>query len=675
MSEITLNYEYINTDSGIDKVLEWAGNRRFVVVDSEGSSLDPLRDKLILLQIGDEHKQWIIDARAIDIKRFGALFADPKVIKLGQHIRHDMQTLQHNYGMYFENVFCTMITEQILRCGLYVTVNLKDMCQRYLGIEINKADDLRTSFSKTTVGQFSKEQLDYAAGDVVYPVHIIRKQRELIKQRGLMVTLELENAFIPVLAEMELAGMYLDIEEWRKAYDYSVIKAFEAEKRLDKLFGITISKQNTLFGEVDITKSLNYNSPIQMKKALEKLGYILPKTEAKVLILEAVEDRIPIELVQAILDYKVYTTAKTRYGLNFLEAIHPTTERIYSSFSQCLTDTGRLSSGESTKEQSKTGMKRVNFQNIPSDARFRHCFKPQPGNVFIIYDYQAIEPRILGELSEDPTYLDAFLNDKDIYGEVGTKIYGQEVSKRKGKPKELRDRSKVIVLGNSYGTGKLKFHKKLLVDFNMDGDTLKSNIIRVTREESDELYDRFFEICPKIKECLDGLSKLANPITSTRRVYDDITANESYDDVYAKVTDVLSKWGRFSEAKIKTLATKSAQTRGYLTYAEDLGGRKRFFKVYASNTYTEGRNGPIQQTAATILKRAMVDLYRKIKQENHSGKIINQVHDEIIIECKIEEATEINAYTKPILEAAGMKYFKKVNCRVEGGIRNRWEKD
>lgn len=675
MSEIKLNYEYITTDSGVDRVLEWCSGRRFITVDSEGDGLDPLNTNLSLLQIGNEEKQWVIDARVTNLKRFNPVFADPKVIKLGQHIRHDIQILMNNYGAVFNKVVCTMIAEQVLRCGLYVKASLLELAKRYIGIDINKEEELRSSFSKTSVGQFSKEQLDYAAGDCVYPVHIIRAQRKLLEERGLMATFDLENEFIPVLAEMELAGMYLDVDEWRKTYDYSVGKVQESEHLLDELLGATISEQNNLFGGVDVLKSINYNSPAQMKKVLNNLGYNVPVTEAGVLALEAIEGRMPVQLVQAILNYKSYNTAKTRYGLNFLDAIHPRTKRIYSSFSQCLTDTGRLSSGESTKQQSKTGMKRVNFQNIPSAARFRHCFKPQPGNAFIIYDYQAIEPRILGELSEDPTYLHTFLTGKDIYSVVGTKIYGQEVSKAKGKPKELRDRSKVVVLGNSYGTGKEKFHRKMLVDLNTDDGVLKSTINYITREESDMAYDKFFEICPKIKECLDELSQLANPLRSTRQFYDELVAEEPYNEVYSKVEESLERWGRLSATKIHSMAARAANRRGYITYAEDIGGRKRFFKVHSSNTYTEGRNGPIQQSAATILKRAMVDLHKKIKEMGHVAKIINQVHDEIIVECKQSDADEVNAYMKPILEAAGMKYFKKVNCKVEGGIKARWEKE
>lgn len=675
MPEISLNYEYITTDSGLDRVLSWCSDRKFFTVDSEGTGLDPLNSKIVLVQIGDDEKQWVIDARTTNIKRLGPVFSDPEIIKLGQNIRHDIQMFMHHYGITFNRVVCTMIAEQVIRCGLFVTSNMKDLAERYLGININKDMGLRTSFSDTQVGEFTKEQLDYAAGDCVYPVHIIRKQRSLLRERGLLSTFELENEFIPVLAEMELSGMYLDTLEWKKVYQSSVAKVIEYEQVLDKLFGVEISEQDTLFGEKDVKRSLNYNSPSQIKKALRTKGFDLKSTNAGILVLEAIEGRIPKDLVQAILNYRVFNTAKTRYGLNFLEAIHPETNRVYSSFSQCWTETGRLSSGESTKQEDSMGMKRVNFQNIPSDARFRHCFKPQAGNVFIIYDYQAIEPRILGEMSEDPTYLETFAKNGDIYSEVGTKIYGEEVSKKKGKPRELRDKTKVVVLGNSYGTGKEKFHKKLLVDFNMDGDTLKSVINHISREESDNLYDRFFEICPKIKECLDNLSVLANPIKSNRRVYDEIAAAEDYATIYAKVEEGLARWGRYSEKEIKDIARKTTNRRGYITFAEDLGGRKRFFKVFSSNTYTEGRNGPIQQSAATILKRAMVDLYRKIKSTGHNAKIINQVHDEIIVECKEEEAEEVNAYTKPILEAAGMKYFKKVNCRVEGGIKTRWEKE
>src|SRR6185295_7372363 len=120
----------------------------------------------------------------------------------------------------------------------------------------------------------------------------------------------------------------------------------------------------------------------------------------------------------------------------------------------------------------------------------------------------------------------AFDNNLDLYGEVGTKILGEEVSKRKGRPAELRDKTKITVLGNSYGTGKDKFYRKMLVDMNLSKGILNTTINHIAKEDSDMMWSKFFEVCPGIKETLDDLSEIADPHKSRRRVYDEIAAEE-----------------------------------------------------------------------------------------------------------------------------------------------------
>src|SRR5258705_1925924 len=164
-----------------------------------------------------------------------------------------------------------------------------------------------------------------------------------------------------------------------------------------------------------------------------------------------------------------------------------------------MTTTGRLSSRED--EESETD--KVNLQNIPRDSEYRECFVPREGYLYIVYDYQAIEPRILGEISLDPTYLEVSDNNLDLYSVVGTKILKEEVTKKK---KELREKTKITVLGNSYGTGKEKFYKKMLIDMNLDKGLLKDTFLLITKEESDMMWEEFFNACPNVKPTLDKLS-------------------------------------------------------------------------------------------------------------------------------------------------------------------------
>jgi DNA polymerase I-like protein with 3'-5' exonuclease and polymerase domains len=670
-------YQYIKEQSELDSVLGWLNDRRFIVLDSETAGIDPFRSKLITLQLGDKEHQFVIDCRKVNVAPLKSAIEDPNLIKLGQNIKFDWQMLYKILGWQMQNVQDTMIAEQVLRCGLHAGAGLDDLMLRYFNTSIDKT--IRASFHNIGNNELTEDQIKYAASDCIWPHMIITPQWEEIRKRGLKATLQLEFEFIPVIAHMELQGMAMDVDAWKLLYQNSLKQRNKAEVDLDNFFGIVPIRQEGLFGDGDIFKPIQYTSWQQILKALNKRGYEgVANTLASTLALAAINGELPVEFVEALLRYRTHTKKISTYGLNFLNAIDPITNRIHTVFGQTWTASGRLNSGQKAGEIGEEGEievpYKVNFQNIPREQEFRNCFIPAPGYAFLIYDYQAIEPRILGEMSKDPTYLYAFNNDKDIYGEVGTKIYGQYVGKKTSEGKILRDKTKVVVLGNAYGTGKEKFHRKLLVDMNVKPDnTLVNPILKISREESDNLWQKFFNICPGIKKTLDQLSALADPILSQRRFYEVTTANESYDEVYKKCFESLIEYR--PEEQADAIARRVANNRAYITYSEAIGGRKLFFKPYHRSSWTEARDHPMQGCTATILKTAMVLVNKAIKEHGHDARFVNQVHDEVILECKASEAPEIALYVKPLLEAAGQKFLKVVPCRVEGGIKTRWEKE
>lgn len=668
MSDIARNYYYIKEQAELSQVQSWLGERRFFCIDTETDTLDPFNSNLILLQIGDKDRQWIIDCRAVNMQPLKPWIEDTKIIKLGQHIKHDIKMLMAHLGWKPRSVACTMIAEQVLRCGIFARASMETLCNRYLHIQIDKDETLRKSFGSTGVGEFSERQLTYASGDVIYPQIIAQKQKELIGLRGLKATLDLEMQVIPVLASMEMAGMGIDTSAWNALYQEAMIKKHNAEKLLNKLFGVHSLVQGGLFGEDSIINAIDYNSSKQVRRALDRLGYVLEGTDKEDIALAAITGVMPRELAQAILTFRRAFTRTTRYGHDFLAAIQKTTGRIHTDFTQCNTSTGRLSSGEDEDSDSD----KVNLQNIPRASEYRSCFVPRPGYVFIIYDYQAIEPRILGEMSLDPTYLHAFDHGLDIYSVVGSKMLGEEVSKRKGRPYELREKTKITVLGNSYGTGKDKFHRKMLIDMNLIAGVLNEKILDISREESDMLHGKFFEICPKIKHTLDELSTLADPTKSARKFYDEVVAFEEQDEVIAKIMSTYERISTFSRGKdtIKNLI----KNRAYVTYSESMGGRKRLFKVYNRKFWTEGRNQPIQGTAADVIKRGMVAVHNHIEDKKYDAFIVNQVHDELITEVREDQAEQLDPEIKNILEGSESYYLKRVPSKVEGGIFKKWQK-
>jgi len=662
-TKVDFQYEYLHEQHEIDRVINWLEGRKFFASDFETTGLNPHRDEMVLAQIGDETKQWIIDTRTINIEPLRKFFESSDYVKLGQNYKFDVKFMNKK-GWKVKNTADTMLAEQVLRCGLGSKVNMEALAARYLRIDIDKDKELRTSFKTTAVNEFSERQLQYAAGDCIYPVYIARHQKPLIHKRGLRNTLSLEHAVLPVIAKMELAGIRLDTSKWLHLYQEACKEITNATAELDAFFGVKHTIQDDMFGEGKIDEPINYRSWQQLMKELQNRGYFVSDTNSQTLVLAFVHGQLPREFVDPMIRFRIYSKRISSYGTNFIDLIEPTTGHIHSDFTQCFTTTGRLSSTH------------PNIQNIPRNQHYRNCFIPDDGYVYIIYDFKSIEPRILGDMSLDPTYIDAFVRNKDIYSIIGANIYGEPVSKEVGRPAELRAKAKTGVLGTSYGTGKNKFYDRMLLDMNRDEEGfLRENLVWVDREESDRVWEGIFEACPGIRASLDKSSSYADPLTSNRVIFDDLAGNESFGSFYNKTLKIFDEVPNMTQEEKEKKAMDIARRRGYVTYSASLNGRKRLFRAYHKTWWTDGRNHPIQSTASDIIKTAMVDIAERIEQENHDATILNQAHDELLIQCKTSEAETVNEYVKDLMEGAGNKFLRIVPCMAEGGIKEKWEKD
>lgn len=669
-SKITFNYEYITDQAGVERVKQWILNRKFFVFDLETTGLSPFQHSIVLMQLGDISKQWVIDVRATSVEPLRPFFEDKKWAKIGHNLKFDSKMLKWHYGWQTVNMVDTMLSEQVIRCGLGLKVSLAQVAKHYLKISIDKDKELRTSWEATPVNAFSERQLRYAAGDCIFPHYVAKYQKPLITSRGLGKTVQLERDVLPAIVDMELAGMRLDVPKWIQLYQNAIVARELAIKKLDAAFNANNFMQEDLFSDAELIREINYNSTAQLLAAFNRMGYHVDSTDSNNIALSAILGQFPLDIARALIEYRIYNTRMTRYGMNYIDCIEEATGHLHSEFTQCFTTTGRLSSTN------------PNVQNVPRNQAYRNCFIPDDGDVFIIYDFKAIEPRILGDMSLDPTYIDAFANDKDIYSIVGSMIYGEEVSKAPGRPAELRVKSKIGVLGTSYGTGKNEFYKRFLLDMNRSEEGfLNETISMFGQEESDTLWEGIFATCPGIRKSLDNSSDLANPVASNRLVYDERIAYGSFEAVRDRIVkNMTDKEGnprdsRLSIEAVTALAEKRARNRGYVTFSQSMNGRKRYFPADHASWWTEGRNHPIQSTASDIIKRAMARIWVRIREEGHSAHIVNQAHDELIVQCKKEDADEVNVYTKELMEEAGNHFLRVVPCVAEGGIKERWEKD
>ncbi len=179
-----------------------------VAVDSETMGLQPLRDRLCLVQLsagdGISHLVQILPGQteAPNLKR---LMEDPAVLKIFHYARFDIAVLHHALGIRTAPLYCTKIVSKLVRT--YTDRHgLKDLCRELLGIELSK---LQQS-SDWGAAQLSEAQLAYAASDVLY-LHQLKEKLDLMLERaGRRHLAEAAFAFLPSRAELDLLGWDAD---------------------------------------------------------------------------------------------------------------------------------------------------------------------------------------------------------------------------------------------------------------------------------------------------------------------------------------------------------------------------------------------------------------------------------------------------------------------------------
>ena len=234
-----------------------------------------------------------------------------------------------------------------------------------------------------------------------------------------------------------------------------------------------------------------------------------------------------------------------------------------------------------------------NLQNIPTRTelgrRVRRGFVADPGNVLISLDYSQIELRIVAHMAGDEAMLNAFRAGQDIHATTAAAIYGVPLE---AVTKEMRRHSKAINFGLIYG----------MSAYGLTRST------ELTLAESQEFVEAYFKQFPGVKKYLDGIRK------------------------------------------------EAARTG----YVETMLGRRRYFpnlksglnQAMKSREEREAINAPIQGTAADIMKIAMIKIPPALAQASLHGKMLLQVHDELVVECPLAEISSVAGVVRDVMENA-----------------------
>ena len=250
-----------------------------------------------------------------------------------------------------------------------------------------------------------------------------------------------------------------------------------------------------------------------------------------------------------------------------------------------------------------------NLQNIPTRYELgkllRKSFKPAKDNIFIDADYSQIELRVLAHISNDENMVNAFKNDEDIHKQAASKVFEIPIEEV---TKEQRSSAKAVNFGIVYG----------ISDFGL------SEQLNISKKQAKKYIEQYLEKYSGIKKFMEEI-------------------------------------------------VEEAKEKGYV---ETLFHRRRYIPELNSNNYMvrqfgarAAMNTPIQGTAADIMKIAMINVYNRLKKEKLDAQIILQVHDELIIETKIEEKEIVKTILKEEMENA-MKL--KVPLKVEVSEAENW---
>ncbi len=436
------------TDAGaFRRLLAETEGARVAGLDTETTGLDPHLDRLRTVQIATDDTVWVVDAWAVrdlaPLRLWLAARARGGRRTVVHHGKFDLKVLRAALGgepLEEVAVNDVMLWSQVLACGLPEAGGhgLAAVARRWLGVDLPK-DEQRGDWT----GQLRPEQVAYAGRDaaVLPPLAAAMWDggagRRGIAAEGLERVAALEDACVPVVADMEFDGILLDPPYWAE-----LTREIRAEAGAAKAAALRLlashdqprALRRSLFGDLEPSPdALNLDSPAQVLEALRTLGLDVSSTaEAALKPLAGVHPSIDV-----LLAYKHASKLASSFCEVLPKHVHSRTGRIHASYQQ-ISGVGRFScSGP-------------NLQQIPRDARFRRGFVARPGYRLVVADYSQVELRLMAELSGDARMLSAYREGEDLHRLTASLVAGVPPDQV---TKEQRQLSKALNFGLCYGMG------------------------------------------------------------------------------------------------------------------------------------------------------------------------------------------------------------------------------
>lgn len=373
-------------------------------------------------------------------------------------------------------------------------------------------------------------------------------KEDLVKEELNQLFTDIEMPLAKVLFEMEVNGVCVDKDVLDKIAHDNLKEIEDCNKLIYELAG----------------HEFNVNSPKQLAVVLyDELGLKAGKKRSTAVdVLEKLRFYHPI--VDVILKQRKHQKLYSTYATGLVKHIERD-GKIHTTFNQCLTTTGRLSSSE------------PNLQNISvrdeEGKAIRKAFVASPNCVLVSADYSQIELRMLAHMAHVDKMMDSFNQDEDIHTDTAMHIFHVD---KEDVTSLMRRQAKAVNFGIVYGMSAFGLSEQL----------------NITPKEAKDFIERYFKTYPEIQTFMNA-------------------------------------------------CISSCEEKGYVT---TLFNRKRFIPEIHDKNYMvrefakrAAMNAPIQGSSADLIKVAMNNIYKKMKELNCKSKMILQIHDELIFDVPLEE--------------------------------------
>lgn len=423
----------------------------------KADALDPWRGEIRLLQLaGEDTHVFLLDLKAIgyELGPLADLLASKLIV--GHNLRFDACWLRVKCGLRLSRLFCTLTAARLLAAGTRAGNNLNQCLERFCGIA--PAPD--QSCSDWGNPLLTQDQIAYAARDVAH-LHLLKGclDREL-EMPGLDGVFAMERRLLPVVIDMEVAGMPVDADKmhhlevtWRDQ-----AAAIASEVRSD-------------LGRPD----LNIGSAKQLLAALKDRGIEASSTNEETL--QSCGDR---GIVPKILAYRGLEK-RAQQAASLIEAMAGD-GRIHGQFDPMGTATGRFSS------------KSPNLQNI-GRGELRSCFAAGPGRVMVIADYSQIELRAAAAIAGEKKMIEAYARGDDLHKLTASAVLGKPLQ---DVTKEDRQLAKAVNFGLLYGQSPKGLARYAQTAYG----------VTITEEEARMMRRKFFDTYGSLRQW-HGLSRVS----------------------------------------------------------------------------------------------------------------------------------------------------------------------